>query len=103
MSIGFHLSWLTFLGSHQPAEDPFGVVHIPFPIHHPSRKYPLISRLIPRIVLLYLVIPSLFLTIKNPLSFIMILRSEERRVGKSVDLGGRRIIKKKKKKKNSDN
>src|ERR1017187_10928629 len=27
-------------------------------------------------------------------------RSEERRVGKSVDLGGRRIIKKKKKKKN---
>src|SRR2546427_10243356 len=27
------------------------------------------------------------------------LRSEERRVGKSVDLGGRRIIKKKKKKK----
>src|SRR5438876_6018839 len=28
-------------------------------------------------------------------------RSEERRVGKSVDLGGRRIIKKKKKKKNN--
>src|SRR6266542_3689721 len=28
-------------------------------------------------------------------------RSEERRVGKSVDLGGRRIIKKKKKNKNS--
>ena len=27
-------------------------------------------------------------------------RSEERRVGKSVDLGGRRIIKKKKKKSN---
>ena len=27
------------------------------------------------------------------------LRSEERRVGKSVDLGGRRIIKKKKEKK----
>src|SRR5437773_9731513 len=30
-------------------------------------------------------------------------RSEERRVGKSVDLGGRRIIKKKKKKKNKTN
>src|SRR5215217_8412838 len=30
-------------------------------------------------------------------------RSEERRVGKSVDLGGRRIIKKKKKKNNTDN
>src|SRR5256885_3794655 len=30
-----------------------------------------------------------------------ILRSEERRVGKSVDLGGRRIIKKKKKKRRS--
>src|SRR5688572_32708070 len=30
--------------------------------------------------------------------FTPILRSEERRVGKSVDLGGRRIIKKKKKK-----
>src|SRR5688572_33274939 len=30
-------------------------------------------------------------------------RSEERRVGKSVDLGGRRIIKKKKKKKSKDN
>src|SRR5690349_24598308 len=30
-------------------------------------------------------------------------RSEERRVGKSVDLGGRRIIKKKKKKKESEN
>src|SRR2546429_8304550 len=29
---------------------------------------------------------------------LMTLRSEERRVGKSVDLGGRRIIKKKKKK-----
>src|SRR4051794_41342732 len=29
-------------------------------------------------------------------------RSEERRVGKSVDLGGRRIIKKKKKKKSSE-
>src|SRR2546430_16080403 len=29
----------------------------------------------------------------------VIVRSEERRVGKSVDLGGRRIIKKKKKKK----
>src|SRR5438128_5945684 len=29
-------------------------------------------------------------------------RSEERRVGKSVDLGGRRIIKKKKKKKNKE-
>src|SRR2546421_9554158 len=29
------------------------------------------------------------------------MRSEERRVGKSVDLGGRRIIKKKKKKKKS--
>src|SRR5262245_63926133 len=29
----------------------------------------------------------------------MYFRSEERRVGKSVDLGGRRIIKKKKKKK----
>src|SRR5689334_23466933 len=28
------------------------------------------------------------------------LRSEERRVGKSVDLGGRRIIKKKRKRKN---
>src|SRR3989441_13332389 len=28
-----------------------------------------------------------------------VMRSEERRVGKSVDLGGRRIIKKKKKKK----
>ena len=32
----------------------------------------------------------------GPTSFQM-LRSEERRVGKSVDLGGRRIIKKKKK------
>src|SRR4051812_44585189 len=31
------------------------------------------------------------------------LRSEERRVGKSVDLGGRRIIKKKKKKKRRKN
>src|SRR5437764_8875303 len=30
------------------------------------------------------------------------IRSEERRVGKSVDLGGRRIIKKKKKKKKKD-
>ena len=30
------------------------------------------------------------------------LRSEERRVGKSVDLGGRRIIKKKKKKKKKE-
>src|SRR5437763_11737536 len=30
-------------------------------------------------------------------------RSEERRVGKSVDLGGRRSIKKKKKKNNNDN
>src|SRR5207247_4132803 len=30
------------------------------------------------------------------------LRSEERRVGKSVDLGGRRIIKKKKKKQTRD-
>src|SRR5271157_6377199 len=30
-------------------------------------------------------------------------RSEERRVGKSVDLGGRRIIKKKKKKKTKQN
>src|SRR2546429_5054552 len=32
-----------------------------------------------------------------------ILRSEERRVGKSVDLGGRRIIKKKKKQKKTTN
>src|SRR5712672_4208150 len=31
-----------------------------------------------------------------------VLRSEERRVGKGVDLGGRRIIKKKKKKKKKD-
>src|SRR2546426_11534141 len=31
------------------------------------------------------------------LSFLIEVRSEERRVGKSVDLGGRRIIKKKKK------
>src|SRR5476651_2834228 len=30
-------------------------------------------------------------------------RSEERRVGKSVDLGGRRIIKKKKKQQNTNN
>src|SRR2546425_9355638 len=34
------------------------------------------------------------------LKFIHAPRSEERRVGKSVDLGGRRIIKKKKNKKN---
>ena len=35
----------------------------------------------------------------NPWVFMLInMRSEERRVGKSVDLGGRRIIKKKKKK-----
>src|SRR6266581_6427871 len=33
-------------------------------------------------------------------SDLCLLRSEERREGKSVDLGGRRIIKKKKKKKN---
>src|SRR3989442_7137170 len=32
-----------------------------------------------------------------PPSILMVVRSEERRVGKSVDLGGRRIIKKKKK------
>src|SRR2546426_10628679 len=32
------------------------------------------------------------------LQLLALLRSEERRVGKSVDLGGRRIIKKKKKK-----
>src|SRR5690349_23851814 len=32
----------------------------------------------------------------------MFNRSEERRVGKSVDLGGRRIIKKKKRKKSTD-
>src|SRR2546427_6048747 len=32
-----------------------------------------------------------------PVEFLIPVRSEERRVGKSVDLGGRRIIKKKKK------
>src|SRR6202012_6240948 len=32
-------------------------------------------------------------------AFSQLVRSEERRVGKSVDLGGRRIIKKKKKRK----
>src|SRR3989475_3893477 len=34
-------------------------------------------------------------------ALILLQRSEERRVGKSVDLGGRRIIKKKKKKRQS--
>ena len=43
--------------------------------------------------LLYLLLASVTIWIKNW------ARSEERRVGKSVDLGGRRIIKKKKKKK----
>ena len=37
-------------------------------------------------------------SMKKATLFLLILsRSEERRVGKSVDLGGRRIIKKKKK------
>ena len=40
--------------------------------------------------------PILWTLYEPPLKF---LRSEERRVGKSVDLGGRRIIKKKKKNK----
>src|SRR5712692_10013444 len=35
----------------------------------------------------------------DPIAAIVFMRSEERREGKSVDLGGRRIIKKKKKKK----
>src|SRR5256885_10910916 len=40
-----------------------------------------------------------YLETSIPLSPQIVGRSEERRVGKSVDLGGRRIIKKKKKKK----
>ena len=36
------------------------------------------------------------LLIKQNVSYKKALRSEERRVGQSVDLGGRRIIKKKK-------
>src|SRR5216684_6178511 len=39
-------------------------------------------------------------TMASPAPACRSMRSEERRVGKSVDLGGRRIIKKKKKKKN---
>src|SRR5258708_37365954 len=41
-------------------------------------------------------------TVHVPTAVALYLRSEERRVGKSVDLGGRRIIKKKKKKNKSE-
>src|SRR2546429_2789475 len=46
---------------------------------------------------------KIYISLRDPLAekrgLLRIIRSEERRVGKSVDLGGRRIIKKKKKKK----
>src|SRR3989454_11286646 len=45
------------------------------------------------------VIKNYFRTYDECASSDFVFRSEERRVGKSVDLGGRRIIKKKKKKK----
>src|SRR5687767_15493615 len=50
----------------------------------------------------YLFATMIMTSVSSPFSCCSGIRSEERRVGKSVDLGGRRIIKKKKQKKFSN-